>query len=111
VAQLPWRVFVYKMLSTFIDDLFAFIITMPTLHRLAVFRDDLVFFVLLYQRWIYPVDATRTEDGDTIEADQPQIEGTPSQQQQQQQQIAGPPVDARAPPAAETTVSEEKKKQ
>jgi hypothetical protein len=108
VAQLPWRVFVYKMLSTFIDDLFAFIITMPTLHRLAVFRDDLVFFVLLYQRWIYPVDATRTEDGDTIEASeqQAQIEGTSPQQQ-----IAGPTVEARAPPAVEATVSEEKKKQ
>lgn len=26
VAHLPWRVFVYKALNTFIDDLFAFII-------------------------------------------------------------------------------------
>ncbi len=37
--------------NTFIDDVFAFIITMPTSHRLAVFRDDLVFIVYLYQRW------------------------------------------------------------
>ena len=37
--------------NTFIDDVFAFIITMPTAHRLACFRDDLVFLVYLYQRW------------------------------------------------------------
>lgn len=36
VAHLPWRVFVYKALNTFIDDMFAFIIKMPTLHRLSV---------------------------------------------------------------------------
>ena len=37
--------------NTFIDDVFAFIIVMPTSHRIAVFRDDLVFLVYLYQRW------------------------------------------------------------
>jgi len=49
VAHLPWRVMCYKALNTFIDDLFAFIIKMPTMHRLACFRDDIVFFVYLYQ--------------------------------------------------------------
>jgi hypothetical protein len=29
----------YKFLNTIIDDLFAFIIKMPTMHRLACFRD------------------------------------------------------------------------
>lgn len=29
--------------NTFIDDVIAFIITMPTSHRLACFRDDVVF--------------------------------------------------------------------
>ena len=47
--------------NTFIDDLFAFIITMPTAHRVACFRDDLVFVVYLYQRWLYPVDETRLD--------------------------------------------------
>jgi hypothetical protein len=61
VAHLPWRVFVYKAISTFIDDLFAFMIRMPTLHRLRVFRDDLIFLIYLYQRWIYPVDSNRIE--------------------------------------------------
>ncbi|KEG11466.1 cleft lip and palate transmembrane 1 family protein [Trypanosoma grayi] len=61
VTQLPWRTFVYRALNTVIDDLFAFIIKMPWLHRLACFRDDVVFLILLYQRWIYPVDVKRKE--------------------------------------------------
>jgi hypothetical protein len=31
---------------------------MPWLHRLSCFRDDVIFLILLYQRWIYPVDYT-----------------------------------------------------
>ncbi|XP_019184201.1 PREDICTED: cleft lip and palate transmembrane protein 1 homolog isoform X2 [Ipomoea nil] len=54
VAHLPWRQMTYKFLNTIIDDLFAFVIKMPTLHRLSVFRDDLIFLIYLYQRWIYP---------------------------------------------------------
>ena len=86
-----------------IDDLFAFVIKMPLLHRLsgahtprtfaliskkfagvrlileldielltrelwdspsspAVFRDDIVFCFLLYQRWIYRVDKKRVNE-------------------------------------------------
>lgn len=41
----------FQAFNTFIDDVFAFIITMPTAHRLACFRDDLVFVIYLYQRW------------------------------------------------------------
>ncbi|XP_018014437.1 cleft lip and palate transmembrane protein 1-like protein [Hyalella azteca] len=63
VAHLPWRAFMYKAFNTFIDDLFAFIITMPTSHRVACFRDDVVFLIYLYQRWLYPVDAARVEPG------------------------------------------------
>uniref|UniRef100_A0A3Q4MT33 Lipid scramblase CLPTM1L n=1 Tax=Neolamprologus brichardi TaxID=32507 RepID=A0A3Q4MT33_NEOBR len=48
--------------NTFIDDVFAFIITMPTSHRLACFRDDVVFLIYLYQRWLYPVDKTRVNE-------------------------------------------------
>ena len=61
VAHLPWRAFMYKAFNTFIDDLFAFIITMPTAHRVACFRDDIVFLVYLYQRYLYPVDKTRID--------------------------------------------------
>lgn len=51
VAALPWRAFTYRAFNTFIDDIFAFIITMPTAHRVACFRDDVVFLIYLYQRW------------------------------------------------------------
>ncbi|KAB0792105.1 hypothetical protein PPYR_14066 [Photinus pyralis] len=65
VAALPWRAFMYRAFNTFIDDIFAFIITMPTAHRVACFRDDIVFVIYLYQRWLYPVDETRRDDGVT----------------------------------------------
>lgn len=66
VAALPWRAFMYKAFNTFIDDVFAFIITMPTAHRLACFRDDIVFVIYLYQRWLYPVDKSRLDDGNAV---------------------------------------------
>jgi hypothetical protein len=70
VAHLPWRVLIYKFLNTFIDDLFAFIIRMPAMARLSCFRDDIVFIIYLYQRWLYPVDASRpVEGGDGSSAD------------------------------------------
>jgi hypothetical protein len=49
VAHLPWRQMTYKFLNTIIDDLFAFVIKMPTLHRLSVFRDDIIFLIFIYQ--------------------------------------------------------------
>ncbi|XP_017148223.1 cleft lip and palate transmembrane protein 1-like protein [Drosophila miranda] len=63
VAALPWRAFMYKAFNTFIDDFFAFIITMPTAHRVACLRDDIVFLIYLYQRWLYPVDKNRLDTG------------------------------------------------
>jgi len=62
VAHLPWRFLCYRFLNTFIDDLFAFIIRMPTMHRVSCFRDDIVFLIYLYQRYIYPVDESRKMD-------------------------------------------------
>ena len=52
----------YKFLNTFIDDLFAFTIKMPVLHRPATLRDDVIFFVYLYQAWAYKVDYTRINE-------------------------------------------------
>ncbi|KAI3644515.1 hypothetical protein MP228_010679 [Amoeboaphelidium protococcarum] len=69
VAHMPWKTFMYKALNTFVDDLFAFVIKMPTLHRLACFRDDLIFLVYLYQRWIYPVDQKRPNEFGQVGAD------------------------------------------
>uniref|UniRef100_A0A5S6QAE5 Lipid scramblase CLPTM1L n=1 Tax=Trichuris muris TaxID=70415 RepID=A0A5S6QAE5_TRIMR len=62
VAHMPWKTFMYKAFNTFIDDLFAFVIRMPTSHRLACFRDDIIFLVYLYQRWLYPVDKSRVNE-------------------------------------------------
>ncbi|ESO06447.1 hypothetical protein HELRODRAFT_64937 [Helobdella robusta] len=62
VAHLPWRMLTYKALNTFIDDLFAFVIRMPMLYRLGCFRDDIIFCIYLYQRWIYRVDPKRINE-------------------------------------------------
>jgi hypothetical protein len=65
-------------LNTFIDDLFAFVIKMPTMYRIGCFRDDIIFFIYLYQRYIYPVDRTRVNEfgttGETNSAVVPPIE-------------------------------------
>jgi hypothetical protein len=42
VSHMPWKAYVYRFLTTIIDDLFAFVIKMPTLHRISVFRDDIM---------------------------------------------------------------------
>ena len=70
---MPAKAMTYKFLNTFIDDLFAFTIKMPTLHRLATLRDDVIFFVYIYQAWAYKVDYSRTNEfglgGDVGEED------------------------------------------
>ncbi|GLB34122.1 putative cleft lip and palate associated transmembrane protein [Lyophyllum shimeji] len=62
VAHMPMKAMIYKTLSTVVDDFFAFCIKMPFLHRLACFRDDVVFLIFLYQRWIYRVDPKRVNE-------------------------------------------------
>jgi hypothetical protein len=66
VAHMPMKAMIYKTLSTVVDDFFAYVhfrpalciyltspyrfcIKMPFLHRLACFRDDVVFLIFLYQ--------------------------------------------------------------
>ncbi|XWX00165.1 hypothetical protein V2A60_008185 [Cordyceps javanica] len=62
VAHMPAKAMMYKFLNTFIDDLFAFTIKMPLLHRLATFRDDVIFFIYLYQKWAYKTDYSRVNE-------------------------------------------------
>lgn len=50
VAHLPWRMMSYKFLNTFIDDIFAFVIKMPTMYRLGCFRDGELFIFSLLRR-------------------------------------------------------------
>jgi len=72
VAGMSGPVLAYKFVNTFVDDLFAFVMTMPLMHRIACFRDDVVFFVWLYQRHIYKVDPNRTNEyGENISKDSP----------------------------------------
>lgn len=81
VAHLPWRMLTYKFLNTFIDDIFAFVIKMPTLYRIGCFRDDIIFLIFLYQRYIYRVDHSRVNEfgisgEDIAEAERAKKEGT-----------------------------------
>eukprot|EP00439_Symbiodinium_sp_Y106_P065146 s4596_g10.t1 len=65
VAHMPWRVLVYKFFNTFIDDIFAFVIAadqMTNKHRYMTLRDDVIFFIFLYQRHIYKVDPNRPDE-------------------------------------------------
>jgi len=74
VAHMPWKAMVYRSLNTVVDDLFAFVVRMPTLHRLACFRDDIIFVLFLYQRWLYPVDPNRANEYGMSGADYAAIE-------------------------------------
>jgi len=83
VAHLPWRMMTYKALNTFIDDIFAFVIKMPTMYRIGCFRDDVVFFIFLYQKYIYKTDYSRVNEfgvsGDMLDGTENKSEGaTPS---------------------------------
>ena len=59
---MPWRVMSYKAFNTFVDDAFAVLVAMPIHHKIACLRDDAVFIVFLYQRWLYPVDKRRANE-------------------------------------------------
>jgi hypothetical protein len=39
IEHLNWRGLVYRFINTLLDDLFAFMVAMPTLRRLMYFRD------------------------------------------------------------------------
>jgi hypothetical protein len=62
VAHMPWKVFVYKIFNTFVDDAFAFLIEAPWKHRIMTLRDDVIFLVFLYQAYIYRVDKSRVNE-------------------------------------------------
>ncbi|EIN10835.1 cleft lip and palate associated transmembrane protein [Punctularia strigosozonata HHB-11173 SS5] len=80
VAHMPMKAMIYKTLSTVVDDLFAFCIKMPILHRLACFRDDVVFLIFLYQRWIYRIDPKRVNEyGQIMENESAAAEGMGSE--------------------------------
>jgi hypothetical protein len=74
----------------FIDDLFAFTIKMPTLHRLATLRDDVIYFIALYQSWIYRVDHRRVNEfgqgGDEEGEDEAVNEGEKKEEKEEEEE-------------------------
>lgn len=76
----------YKFLNTFIDDLFAFTVKMPWLHRLATLRDDVIFFIWLYQSWKYKIDYKRVNEfgqgGDSDEEEEKDPAAKPEEKQE-----------------------------
>lgn len=78
VAHLPWRMLTYKFLNTFIDDIFAFVIKMPTMYRLGCFRDDIIFLIYVYQRWAYRVDLKRVNEFGVSGEELENVDGVPT---------------------------------
>lgn len=79
----------YKFLNTFIDDLFAFTVKMPTLHRLATLRDDVIFFIWLYQSWKYKVDYKRVNEfGQGGDSDEEEEETPASEAEKKTEELA-----------------------
>ncbi|CCH45693.1 Cleft lip and palate transmembrane protein 1-like protein [Wickerhamomyces ciferrii] len=74
VAHIPKKAMAYKFVNTFIDDLFAFVIKMPWLHRLATLRDDVIFLIYLYQTWIYRVDYSRINEFGQVGEDDAEVQ-------------------------------------
>ena len=93
---MPAKAMTYKFLNTFIDDLFAYTIKMPTLHRLATLRDDVIFFVYLYQSYAYKVDYTRVNEF-----------GQGGDDEELEEKTANKPLTA--PPEADATVDADSK--
>ena len=67
VPVMPWRTMVYKFLDATIDDIFTVAMKAPTLTMLMHLTDDAVLVILMVQRWMYKVDANRTEMGHLTE--------------------------------------------
>ena len=84
---MPSKALFYRFLNTIIDDLFSFIITMPTLHRISCFRDDAIFLIYLYQRYIYKVDKTRGMYG--VKEDQPPAPASVEEKKEEEVKIEG----------------------
>jgi len=86
VRALPWKHLVYRSINTFIDDIFAFVIRMPLLHRISVFRDDLIFFFYIGQRCMYPVSGERPAEETDEEGN---ILGDDAAEQEQEEEGEG----------------------
>merc|ERR1712232_1323801 len=108
VAHMPWRVLGYKFFNTFIDDVFAFFIMsdyMTKKHRYMTLRDDIVFFIFLYQRHIYKVDPTRPDEFGYVYADADKVADSSLPELPPTQTSVPPPLADAANPAANGQLS------
>lgn len=86
---MPGKAMAYKFLNTFIDDLFAFTVKMPWLHRLATLRDDVIFFIWLYQGYKYKTDFKRVNEfGQGGDSDEEEEQAQPTEKADKQQEVA-----------------------
>jgi len=88
VAHLNWRTLTYKSINTFIDDLFAFVIKMPIMHRLACLRDDAIFLIFCYQRYKYRTDYTRVNEYGQCEQPTEEVLREQKEEEEHQQHIS-----------------------
>lgn len=73
VAGMSRSAFIYKFISTFIDDLYTFVSDLPLMYKIACFRDDVIFFIWIFQCFIYPVDPTRVNEFGFVEKTEEEI--------------------------------------
>lgn len=74
VPKMPVRMLIYKFLDATVDDLITLALSLPPITLMMHFTDDLIFAILMIQRWMYKVDDRRTEKSHMdkpIEGDKP----------------------------------------
>lgn len=74
VDHLPWRTLVYRFIETVIDDFYVFLVTTPLLHKVMVFREDVIFLLYIYQRIIYKTDPNRIGTAGGMVLERAQVE-------------------------------------
>jgi hypothetical protein len=85
VAGMSRSAFGYKFITTFIDDLWTFVSDLPLMYKIACFRDDIIFFIWLFQCYLYPIDPTRANEFGLVgkeadeEEEKKQIESKPEE--------------------------------
>jgi hypothetical protein len=87
VAGMSASAFGYKFISTFIDDLYAFLSDLPLIHKIGCLRDDVVFVVWLFQWWKYPVDEKRVNEFGLVSKGEDEVEkeGEPEEEKPEEE--------------------------
>uniref|UniRef100_A0A1I8F562 Lipid scramblase CLPTM1L n=1 Tax=Macrostomum lignano TaxID=282301 RepID=A0A1I8F562_9PLAT len=62
VAHLPWKALTYKPSIPSLTTCLLLLSECPPRTGWPAFRDDVIFIIYMYQRWLYPVDKSRTNE-------------------------------------------------